>query len=839
MVQVRRPAARGGGGRGSSSGGVVAKCIAYGKFALLGGLLVVLSKLLFSVTSSSSITGSNEPPKNSILNIRKDQQLLRNSKNNNNPVNSDSILRTPPNFVQERLERRKHDGEEHPHEEEKQSHDEGADLIDQERQKRLEKHQDQEHNDDTQRQQEEGAKENGVAERLSGDADNTSEDEEANKSQKIQYVSPNGDVLEKPEGTGPTKLGFVMDFVHERGHPKFRHSPTQKIETSRQNHAQIVETALSETNVQPCEYSFLGDDSASKRPKLYQKKECRDPERPLAVYNGATFPRTWCGVSIPPMSAVRLEDHHHDSCKEPVHLLERDFPPPSGEGMSPIIIHAQPDGTVPAADALQEVEQCSVPCQMEKDMGGISRFVQGTDWKIYYSDQDPGSHRDIQTELSKFKHDEYYSTPYFKSDVPLTRLDTETHNLRDDIQPAIDFDSALDKGVYIANENCGGTGSRRTRWMETLQTQYNVDSVGKCQRSTEPEAGDSIDTREGRVAIMKKYKFNLGFEISTYKDWITDVSYEALLSGAVPIILGASNANQHYPRNSAIFTSSYNSWDKLSAYVLEVAKNKTLWESYHAWRNDEAELAAFEKKYQFTKTSPECRMCSWAYAKMYGLGWDHQMQEVKDTYIPRKLCIDEDSGLVAQPFQEVWASGPSSSLGPPEGSEGSCKALTSVSNKNLERDGWSVVKSMVQHDGITDITIHDVQGSEEEEITLTFAFKDVNNTEAAFFRNSHTQVETERGMLMSSATLQDHKSKVTVLANWETKVWSPRQGLIRIVVRAKNASTLHEDEVRRIRLITEDMGQLHDKMTEYFPSSFSKQMIQDFVDPLEVFYLDS
>ena len=146
---------------------------------------------------------------------------------------------------------------------------------------------------------------------------------------------------------------------------------------------------------------------------------------------------------------------------------------------------------------------------------------------------------------------------------------------------------------------------------------------------------------------------------------------------------------------------------------------------------------------------------------------------------------------------------------------------------------------MVQHDSVTDITIHDVQGSEEDEITLTFAFKDLLNTEAAFFRNSHTQVETERGMLMSSATLQDHKSKVTLLANWETKVWSPEQGLIRVVIRNVGDSPLHADEVRRIRLITEDIGQLHDKMTEYFPSSFSKKLIQDFVDPLEVFYLGS
>jgi len=826
MVSVRRP------GRKGKNIGVVAKFMAYGKFAALGGLLViVVNKLMGGGGDPSSSYG---PPPNSILNLRKDQQLIRNNPNSN--IGQDIDRKKPPAFVEERLQRRQHETmdpkpiRKAANDANSDPGDEPADTLNHDREdyhaasKQLQQEQKQDVIED---------KDNG--ERISDDSDNNKKNEEEdsnNKSQKIQYVSPNGEVLEKPEGTGPTKLGFVMDFVHERGHPKFRHVSTDKIDTSRQNHAQLVSTALSETNVQPCEY--FSDEESVTRPKLYQKKVCRDPERPLLVYNAASFPRTWCSVSIPPKTAMRMEGHQ--DCQEPVRMFEKDFPPVSGQDMAPIIIHAQPDGTAPAIDALENVAQCSIPCKMEKDMSGISRFVQGTDWKINQSMQDPTNHRDTQTEFSKYKHDEYISSPYFKSDIPLSQLNITNDNLRNR-QPAIDYDSALDKGVFIDNEHCSTTSSRRSRWLEVLSASYPVDALGKCAHSKDPEAGDSIETREGRAKIMKKYKFNLGFEISLYKDWVTDLSYEAMLSGAVPIIHGAANAKTHFPPNSAIFTGAFNSWDKLSTYVLEVAKNKSLWESFHAWRDDEAVLAAFERKYQFTKVSADCRMCSWAYAKMYGLGWAHELQQVQETVIPRKLCIDEHSGLVAQPFQEIWSAGSSSSLGPPEGAAGSCQTSTAASNKKLELDGCSVVKSMVQHDGVTDIIIHDVQGGEE--ILLTFAFQQLNNTEAAFFANSHTLVETERGMLMSSATLQDHKSKVTLVANFETRIWSPQQGVVRVVVHTKNEPALHEDEVRKMRLITVDMGQLHDKMTEYFPSSFSKQMIQDFVDPLEVFYLES
>ena len=43
---------------------------------------------------------------------------------------------------------------------------------------------------------------------------------------------------------------------------------------------------------------------------------------------------------------------------------------------------------------------------------------------------------------------------------------------------------------------------------------------------------------------------------------------------------------------------------------------------------------------------------------------------------------------------------------------------------------------------------------------------------------------------------------------------------------------------KRIRVISEDVDVKNDKMTEFFPSSFCKKMIKDFVDPLELFVAD-
>eukprot|EP00797_Seminavis_robusta_P006732 Sro1452_g273900.2 (505) ;mRNA; r:14910-16424 len=504
--------------------------------------------------------------------------------------------------------------------------------------------------------------------------------------------------------------------------------------------------------------------------------------------------------------------------------------------MTPIVLHSQSD--INALGQVSPLKDCSIPCHVENGMTGVARYIKGTDWVIYHSYDDPNAKREVQTELSKFKNDEYFSSAYFKSDIPLSRIDLDKHNLRNALPP-VDFDAVKDSGVYIVNEQCGATNSRRSRWKDVLDNQYHVDSPGKCGHNKELEPGESLETLEGRLTIMKKYKFVLGYEISTHKDWVTELAYEAMLSGAVPIVLGATNMKSHLPRYGAIFVSDFNSFDKLAAHVNMVAKDKALWNSYHAWRKDESVLAAFERKYQFTKKSPECRMCSWAYAKMNGLGWDHQLQQVQETHIGRKLCVDSDSDFIAKPFREVWSVG-KSSLG--AGTNGPCQSVANSDNEHVKQDGWSIVRSVIQHDSVIDIIIHEIDmGGTSDEATLTLDYKNlVNNTEAAFFANSHTVLDTERGMLASSATIQDHKTKVTVLANWQTTVWSPKQGVIKLIVQGKTSDRMHEDEQRRIRVISEDIGeQLHDKMTEYFPSSFSKKMIQDFIDPLEMFYLDS
>jgi hypothetical protein len=114
----------------------------------------------------------------------------------------------------------------------------------------------------------------------------------------------------------------------------------------------------------------------------------------------------------------------------------------------------------------------------------------------------------------------------------------------------------------------------------------------------------------------------------------------------------------------------------------------------------------------------------------------------------------------------------------------------------------------------------------------------VQNQDGSFFPHVHTLVPTARGALVSSAAIQDNRAKVSALASWPTEVHSPAPGVLEVVV-VRKGQRLHADESLRIRVIVEDRSEIHDKRTEYFPSTFARQMTIDFVDAMELYYTDA
>jgi hypothetical protein len=627
------------------------------------------------------------------------------------------------------------------------------------------------------------------------------------------------EIADEQAGTHAAPNYYFADYVYERENPPFR---MRSVSDWDESHDAIV-AQLPNISVRSCQYK--SDEHA-----LLHHAKCKQEGTKLVAYNAASFERRWCGVTIGPGKAAEIPQY----CSGPVQLFAKDNPPVNGEGMPPIVVTSTPEGGKSVKDVT-----CDIPCQHEDHMQVEERYVQGTDWKIFVTMNDPMKHPNAQVERTAFRQEVYYSTTSFKSSVPLSFFSFDDYDI---FTPAVDFDAVDASGSYFVDSQCATHFTKRNRWADAVLGAFPTKFYGKCGHNTDVPDGLKLILKADRITLLKKHRFNLAFEFGDAKDHITPIVWEAFASGTLPVILGAGNVKDHFPPDSFVPASGLQHWGDLGTRVEAIVKSKEEWSKYQAWRTDPSAKVWFENKYNFTRTGPECRLCRWAYAKQYGMGWSHKEQIVKETALERTMCLDDESKLISKPFVESWYSvkdGTTEYAELAKATTGSaCKEETSttlVMTKALQ-----MRRSVSQHDNVVDIELSNFvkEGESGNHIVLRLEIP-VRNPEGSYFPNPHTLVSTARGAAASSMAIQDSKSKVIVLASWNTEITSVSEGVVEVIVRKSGEQLLHEeDETRRIRVIIEDMVELYDKATEFYPTTFAKVMVQDFVDPLELFYVD-
>ena len=618
-------------------------------------------------------------------------------------------------------------------------------------------------------------------------------------------------------GAHTTNNGYFADYLYERENPAFRQQSVPNWKESEEKAATFFKNV--EESIRSCQY--LSDDH-----RLLRHAICSEETTKIIAYNSAPFERSWCGVQIPPHSSVMAPI----LCKEPVQLFPSNYDSITGLNMPPIVIR----GSKGASDAVTDVD-CDIPCKVDQGISGLELFIEGTDWKIVQTSDDPSKTKEAQLERHAYRSDIYYSTTSSDSSVPLSLFSFDKFNI---FTPPVQWDEVKPSGSYLIDTKCITQTSRRHRWQEAISSRTEVVSYGKCNHNTDLPDGMSLEVKTDRLKLLQTHRFNLAFEAGQAKDYVTEIVYEAFESGTLPIVLGASNIKDIFPPNSFISAGDFVTWDKLSTFVKDVVEDKSKWESYQQWRTDPFAKDVFYQRHNFTRTPPTCRLCRWAYAKKYGLGWNHEEQIVRKNTIPRNICVDEKEHLVIQPFRESWHANDDGIVEDIliPGLKGHCNEVELLPMV-VQQKSLSIERQLFEHDGVVDMTItsNGVDSNSDILLRLTFPIK---NKGGAYFQDAHTLVPTVRGALASSIAIQDSKVKAMVLASWDTKIWSSYEGAVEITIQSQGKRGMHADEHRQIRVIVEDISSLHDKVTEFYPSSFGKMMTQDFVDPLETLYLE-
>ncbi|XP_046901686.1 alpha-(1,3)-fucosyltransferase 7 [Hypomesus transpacificus] len=139
---------------------------------------------------------------------------------------------------------------------------------------------------------------------------------------------------------------------------------------------------------------------------------------------------------------------------------------------------------------------------------------------------------------------------------------------------------------------------KRSQVYKALIKTIPVEVYGKW--NNRPLANEKL------LPTMSHCYFYLSFENSLSKDYITEkLWHNAYMSGAVPVVLGASLEDYKAvaPPNSFIHIDNFTSVEELGIYLRNLSQNQQEYASYQAWRRDYKvkRLASWVERF--------CRIC--------------------------------------------------------------------------------------------------------------------------------------------------------------------------------------------------------------------------------------
>ena len=456
-------------------------------------------------------------------------------------------------------------------------------------------------------------------------------------------------------------------------------------------------------------------------------------------------------------------------------------------------------------------EDCDVPCVEEGKIRGImgTRLVKQTDWTITFSMEGEAYYPKLHIDPEGFRLNHFYSTTHFQSDIPLPYFSWAEYSIQ---QEAVPFDKGIKAAVFMAR-NCNSHNNREKIVQELIDSPYfRVDSVSSCLHNADVPPGSD---KANKSSVLRKYLFYLAFENQCTEDYITEKMWGALGAGPIPVYYGATNIHEHVPPHSIINVGDFNSTDDLAMYLNKVANDRSLYDSYHTWRKQPLP-SSFVSKYNFTHIHGTCRTCRWAFARMYGLGWNHFQQEVRDLVIPRDLCWSK-AGVIVRPFREVLPDHlPPISRNNLQGED--CSSENTRKPLETTFGGrWS--RKVAQHDGVIDILLTSLG----------------DNGAFNYVLETFLSMTAEPDLIREGQVrLQDDKSRYTLL-------WNPPESAVVTGLQRDDDSSLVGLKMEisqsslRVRVIVEDLDPLHE-LAHQDESYFGSLMIRDFWNPLEVFY---
>lgn len=128
----------------------------------------------------------------------------------------------------------------------------------------------------------------------------------------------------------------------------------------------------------------------------------------------------------------------------------------------------------------------------------------------------------------------------------------------------------------------GLNNSKRQEYLSELMKYLPIDSYGNWRKNKQLPEDNGY---RSKMELLKNYRFTIAFENAVGKDYVTEKFYEPLLSGSVPIYLGAPNINDFSPSPSAfINVCDYPDPKDLADVIQRYCEDKQMYTTFFDWK---------------------------------------------------------------------------------------------------------------------------------------------------------------------------------------------------------------------------------------------------------------
>jgi hypothetical protein len=249
-------------------------------------------------------------------------------------------------------------------------------------------------------------------------------------------------------------------------------------------------------------------------------------------------------------------------------------------------------------------------------------------------------------------------------------------------------------------------------------------------------------------------------------------------------------------------------------------------------------------RYNLTDTHSNCRLCRWAYARQYGVGWNHTTQDLQPLVAgTRQVCLNTSTTaiptgmdyLIRHPFEESWvsSSGRAVSVEVAQSSGGgggggggdpvasSCRLTND--NRSILVDHGRLRRTVRYQDGVVDLLVehfHNISSTSTDETTIL---------------QLQTMVQSADLQAVSDGAwrLQDTRVRITILTLPTSVKASSGDGTTALGRIHVNMDALP----LRLRVIVEDVDTFH-QGADQVENFFGKFLTADFRNPVELFVED-